>query len=211
MTNPASRPPSKKRGRRLILASASAARAKLLRAAGVSFAVRPAGIDEKVLKATLKREGIGAEQAALALAERKARAISAVEPKALVIGCDQLLECDREWFDKPATRAAARAQLLYLCGRSHRLATAAVVLEGGKLLWQDVSSPRLRMRRFSEAFLEDYLRKAKGTVQESVGGYRLEGPGAQLFESIEGDYFSVLGLPLLALLAFLRSQGVIAT
>src|SRR3990170_4911741 len=167
MTNPASHPPSKKRGRRVILASASAARAKLLKAAGVSFAVRPAGIDEKVLKATLKREGIGAEQAALALAERKARAISAVEPKALVIGCDQLLECDREWFDKPATRAAARAQLLYLCGRSHRLATAAVVLEGGKLLWQDVSSPRLRMRRFSKAFLENYLRKTTATVQES--------------------------------------------
>lgn len=193
----------------LVLASASRTRARLLAEAGLAFSAVAAVADEAALKESLKREGASAEDVALALARLKARRVAAERPGALVVGCDQLLECEGEWFDKPRDKNAARAQLAQLRGRMHRLATAVVVVKEDRCLWHHVASPRLTMRAFSDAFLANYLERVGEEVCESVGGYRLEGLGAQLFETVEGDYFAILGLPLLPLLAYLRDSGVL--
>lgn len=193
----------------VVLASASKTRARLLAAAGLEFIVAPARADEARLKDALALKGVDAAEAARALAELKAQWLSAERPEALVIGCDQLLDCDGRWFDKPADAAAARRQLLALRGRTHRLATAVVVMEGGVRVWQHVAEPRLTMRPFSDGFLDAYLARAGAELCECVGAYRLEALGAQLFTHIEGDYFAILGLPLLPLLAYLRERGVV--
>jgi septum formation protein len=194
---------------RLVLASASAARRALLAGAGLRFEAVAAAVDEAAIKEAAQAEAIPPADAALMLADAKAERIARRDPEALVIGCDQLLVCDGQWFDKPTDPAAARAQLRRLRGRRHELVTAVVCHRYGRRIWQHVALPRLWMRNFSEAFLEAYLAAEGERVTQSVGGYRLEGPGVQLFARIEGEYAAILGLPLLPLLGFLRDHGVL--
>jgi septum formation protein len=193
----------------LVLASASTIRAQLLAAAGVDFRIEPAELDEGFLKQARRAEGRDAADCALALAEAKARQVAARRRQAVVIGADQLLVCGEVWFDKPADLGQARTQLQILRGRTHELVTAVCVVLDGSRLWHTVSRPRLTMRNFTDAFLDDYIAAEGADILGSVGAYRLEGRGAQLFERIEGDYFAILGLPLLELLGFLRTKGMI--
>lgn len=195
---------------RLILASASTARAAVLRAAGVEFSIEPAFVDETAIKRAHEATGGSAEVCAIALAEAKARTIAARHPGALVLGADQLLVADGEWFDKPADLDSAEAQLRRLRGRDHILVTAACVFCGEQRLWQALTMPRLTMRRFGEGFLAEYIAAEGNAVLSSVGAYRIEGRGAQLFERIDGDHFAILGLPLIELLQFLRGRGGLA-
>jgi septum formation protein len=199
----------------LILASASATRRGLLERAGLAFEALPAAVDEAALKEGAQAEGIPPEGAATVLAEAKAERIARRRPEALVIGCDQLLVCRMEdgkerWFDKPADLGAARAQLLALRGRTHRLVTATVAWRGGERVWGDVTIPCLTMRAFSDAFLDSYLAAEGEAILSSVGAYRLEGLGVHLFGRVEGEHGAILGLPLIPLLGFLRGHGVVA-
>lgn len=194
---------------RVVLASASTARAALLRAAGIGFAVEPAAIDESRLKDNARRAGDPPIRCALALAAEKACAVSRRHPEALVIGGDQLLAAGADWFEKPRDLAEARTQLLALRGRTHTLATAVCVAQGGTTQWEATSASELTMRCFSDAFLDAYILAEGESLLGSVGGYRLEGRGVQLFARISGDHFAVLGLPLLELLEFLRERGVV--
>lgn len=192
----------------LILATASQTRLSLLRDAGIAAAAIPASIDEEAIKRAARRDGASPDDTALLLADLKARRVA--KPDAIVIGADQLLVCDGTWFDKPADRAAARTQLLMLRGRPHTLHTALVAYRDARRIWQHVACPRLTMRHFSEAALDAYLDLEGDRLLFSVGAYRLEGPGVQLFSAVEGEHAAILGLPLLALLAFLRQQGILA-
>jgi septum formation protein len=196
-------------GSRLVLASGSATRRAMLAAAGLDAESVTPGVDEAEVKAAARADRLAAEETALLLAELKAARVTRHRPDALVIGADQLLVCGEDWFDKPPDLAAARAQLAALRGRSHRLVTAVVVSRGGNRLWHHLATPILAMRGFSDAFLDAYLALEGERVLGSVGAYRLEGPGVHLFERIEGDHFSILGLPLLPLLGFLRQHGVL--
>lgn len=196
---------------RLVLASQSPSRAALLTGAGLAFERAPAGVDEAAAKDSLKAEGATPGQLADTLAELKAARISPRFPGALVLGADQVLACDGEWFDKPPDLAAARAQLLSLRDRTHQLFSAAVILRDGERLWGRTEHATLRMRAFSEEFLDAYLEKVGDRALTSVGAYQLEGPGVQLFSHIEGDFFTILGLPLLALLDFLRGHGALSS
>jgi len=193
----------------VILASASVTRRDLLAAAGVAFDARAAGVDEAALKQVARAAGESAETAALRLAEAKAEVVARDAPDVLVIGADQILVCGHAWYDKPADMAAARAQLLTLRGRTHGLATAVVCVRGGQAVWRHAETPRLTLRDFSPAFLDAYLALEGERVLSSVGAYRLEGPGVQLFTRVEGDHSAILGLPLLPLLGFLRAAGVL--
>ena len=196
----------------LILASGSATRAALLRAAGVPFTAVPAPVDEASLRDALRAEGVPAADAAVALAEVKARHIAARAPaEAIVLGADQLLVVEGEWLEKPENRAAAASQLRRLRGRPHRLVSAVVAFRGASRVWHEVDTATLTLRPFSEAFLEHYLQAAGDTVLGCVGAYRLEGLGAQLMTRVDGAHATVLGLPLLPLLQFLRDQGVLAS
>lgn len=194
---------------RLILASGSAARKAVLAAAGIIFEARVAAVDEAALKAGARAEGLSVEDTALMLADMKAQRVARLDPEALVIGCDQMLVCGISWFDKPADMAEARQHLLALRGVSHTLVTAVVCRRGGARIWQHVARPRLTMRDFSEAFLDHYLTVEGETVLTSVGAYRLEGIGVQLFDAIAGEQSEILGLPMLPLLGFLRQHGVV--
>jgi len=193
----------------LILASASTARRRLLEAAGLTFAICPAAVDEADVKRSARAEGARADDAATLLAALKAERVAAREPNAIVIGADQILVCGASWFDKPEHRDAAREQLRALRGKAHVLSTAVVCQRGGQRLWQHLARPRLVMREFSDAFLEAYLGAEGAAVTSSVGGYRLEGLGIHLFERFEGEHAAILGLPMLPLLGFLRQQGVL--
>lgn len=197
---------------RIILASASSARQAMLKGAGVVFEVVPAQIDESALRAAYLAVEAGAGAAAIAamLAAAKAEHVSRRHPDALVIGSDQVLECDGRLYEKPSDLSQAAASLRALRGREHRLVSAVAVAIAGANIWSTNDEARLRMRPFSDAFLDQYLSTADG-VCASVGAYRLEGPGIQLFEAITGDYFTILGMPLLPLLTALRQRGVLTT
>lgn len=194
---------------RLILASGSATRAALLREAGLDFTIQPAPVDEAGLKEAAQAEEIPPADAAILLAEAKAARVARREPEALVIGADQLLVCEGRWFDKPEDLPAARAQLQALRGRTHTLFTAVVLWRHGRRVWQHVATPRLTMRDFPDAFLDRYLALEGEAVTHSVGAYRLEGPGIQLFRAVESEHSAILGLPLLPLLGFLRQHGAL--
>jgi septum formation protein len=193
----------------VILASASKTRAALLRSAGVAAAVEPARIDESEVKQGLRAVRAAPSAMAESLAELKAQRVSRRHRNALVIGADQVLSCGGEVFDKPITLTEARRQLLALRGRRHELASAVVLVRDGQRLWHHVGQATLMVREFSEAFLDRYLDLAGEEVLASVGAYRLEGLGIQLFAGVDGDYFTVLGLPLLPLLDVLREHGVL--
>lgn len=193
----------------LILASSSSPRAALLAAAGVAFEVVPARVDEAAIKEALKAEGAPARDIAGALAELKARRVGARLPGRLVLGADQVLVCEDRLFDKPADRAEAADHLRELRGKTHQLLSAAVVCEGETPVWRHVGQARLTMRPFTDAFLDDYLDREGDAVLSTVGAYRFEGLGAQLFQRVEGDHFSILGLPLLEVLGFLRARGIV--
>ena len=195
----------------LVLASASTARRDLLVNAGLDVIVDPAHVDEEAIKGSMAADGAGAVDVALSLARLKAHRISTRHGGALVIGADQVLDLQGRWFDKPADMDHARGHLVALRGRTHKLVTAASVFRDGEQIWHHVETPELTMRDFSDGFLDDYLAQAGDSVLSSVGAYRLEGMGVQLFNRIEGDYFAILGLPLLALLDFLRGHGVVKT
>ncbi len=192
-------------GEPLVLASRSKARRQLLTAAGVPVGVSPADIDERSLEAAASSSPPG-EIAAL-LARAKACAVAALCPGRLTLGADQTLALGTACFAKPADLAAARAQLCALRGRTHALYSAIAFVRDGKTLFEHVGIARLTMRAFSDRFLDRYLETVGAAATTSVGGYQIEGAGAQLFERIEGDYFTVLGLPLLPVLDFLRRQG----
>ncbi len=195
----------------IILASASQSRRKLLEAAGIAFSIVPAGVDEAAMKRSQVLLSEGFDHLATQLARQKALVVAARNPGALVIGADQVLVCEGEAFDKPENLAAARQQLLRLRGRTHRLETAIACARRDDVLWSHVEAPQLTMRAFSTDHLEAYIAAEGTALTESVGGYKLEGAGIQLFENVTGDYFAILGLPLLPLLAFLRAQGAVAT
>jgi septum formation protein len=192
----------------LVLASASATRLALLRAAGFCCEAVPAAVDEAEIRRGVQEEGGVAADAALLLAELKATRVSRARPEALVIGADQILDADGTWFAKPKNLAEARAQLLALRGRAHELATAVVCQRAGQVVWHHVAKPRLVMREFSEAFLDAYLEAAGDSVLCSVGSYQLEGLGVHLFAGVHGEHAAILGLPLLPLLGFLRQHGL---
>jgi len=192
----------------LVLASASPTRRALLQAAGLHFTTFPAGIDEADVKRAALAQQATAADTALLLARRKAEAVD--QPGAVVIGCDQILVCNDLWYDKPPDLPAARRQLRSLRGQAHTLQTACVARRDDTELFSHVAAPRLFMRAFSDRFLDSYLAEEGEAILGSVGAYRLEGPGIQLFDRIEGDHTAILGLPMLPLLGFLRALGMIA-
>ena len=194
---------------RLILASTSQTRMRLLTSAGIAFEAQPSRVDEDGVKTGLLAEGLPPSAVADALAEMKALRLSTNDPEALVLGCDQVLDFEGRLIDKSESLAEARELLLSLRGNGHDLVTAAVLAKGGAPIWRKSERARLRMREFGEEFLDAYLAAEGEEILSSVGCYHLEARGAQLFERIEGDYFSILGLPLLPLLAVLREHGIV--
>jgi septum formation protein len=192
---------------KIILASTSKTRQTILHNAGIDFT----SLDSKLAEAPIKRSAAKAspKQLALALAHEKAKLISIANPEALVIGTDQTLGLGQQLFDKPETIAEATVQLTKLRGQSHRLYSAIVCLANTNTLWSYCGEAELHMRNFSDEFLQNYLKDISATYSHSVGGYQLESAGINLFDRIEGDYFTILGLPLLPLLAFLREQRII--
>ena len=194
---------------RLVLASGSASRRRLLEAAGVPFEAATAAVDEDEVKLAMKAEGADAFAVAEALAELKAQRVSPRFPGALVLGADQMLVCEGAWFDKPTDLAGAAEHLRRLAGRPHHLLTALCLLHDGTRIWHHRDRAELTMRPLSEAAIQGYLAEVGAAALGSVGGYQLEGRGIQLFQSISGDFFGILGLPLLPLLDMLRNHRVI--
>jgi septum formation protein len=194
----------------LVLASQSAIRRTMLENAGLRVETLPARIDEDEIKLAMRAGGASVEDVAIKLAEAKARRIAERVPGAIVVGCDQMLDCNGVWFDKPPDRAHASAHLRALSGKTHRLVSAVVAYRNMVRVWHHVDAAKLTVRPLSDAFIDSYLDQAGDAALSSVGAYQLEGLGAQLFTRIEGDYFTVLGLPLLPLLGFLRANGVVA-
>ena len=199
----------------LTLASGSRTRAVMLRNAGLDFNVAPAELDEAAVKQSLRAEDAPPHRVADTLAGMKAariaRKIAGTDPGHLVLGADQVLDLDGALLDKPADRAAAADHLRRLSGKRHRLVSAAVLLEDGERIWDCSDVATLAVRPLSDRFIEAYLDSAGDDALDSVGAYRLEGLGAHLFASVEGDFFTILGLPLLPLLDFLRGHGVLET
>lgn len=184
-------------------------RSRILENAGVLHVCDPAGIDEREIENRLRGDGAEVETIVLSLAQAKAADVAGRHPDAYVIGADQILECGDRWFDKPEDPAGARKTLTALRGREHRLVNGMSVNLNGETVWQHLETASLTMRPVSDSFIENYIAEESPDILASVGAYRLEQRGAQLFERIEGDYFTILGLPLLPLLEFLRVSGVL--
>lgn len=193
----------------LVLASGSAIRRQLLERAGVPVSVVPARIDEEALRDGLLAEGAAPHDVADALAEAKAMRVAGKHPRSLVLGCDQVLGFKGHVFGKPTSPEDARDQLMRLRGQTHALYSAAVIYEEARPVWRHVGHVRLTMRAFSDAYLDDYLTRNWDSVRESVGAYKLEEEGVRLFAQVQGDYFSVLGLPLIELLSYLAQRGTV--
>ncbi|MFY0659653.1 MAG: Maf family protein [Shimia sp.] len=191
----------------LILASGSEIRAQLLSKANVGYETVKPRVDEEMIKRSLQAEGATPRDVADALAEAKARKVSLKRPEALVLGCDQVLDFQGTIFSKPDSVEDARNQLLLLRGQRHMLLSAAVIYQKGEPLWRHVGVVRLFMRQFSNAFLDGYLDRNFDSIRHSVGGYKLEEEGVRLFDKIDGDYFTVLGMPLVEILSFLTTRG----
>ncbi|RWB06008.1 MAG: Maf-like protein [Mesorhizobium sp.] len=194
---------------KIILASGSPFRKALLVHAGVPVEAVPAEVDERALEAPLQGSGISPEDVALVLAEAKATEVSERKPGALVLGCDQTLSLGDEVFHKPADMEAARRHLLALSGKTHQLNSAVVLARNGAVLWRHVGVASLTMRKLDPAFIGRHLARVGAKALSSVGAYQIEGEGIQLFERVEGDYFTIVGLPLLPVLAKLREFGAI--
>lgn len=193
----------------LILASSSEIRAQLLSQAGVSFEIKPARVDEEAMKEALLADGAPPRDIADALAEAKARKVAGSQPDKLVLGCDQVLAFEDKILSKPNSIEEALNQLKMLSGQRHQLLSAAVIYDGGKPVWRHVGVVRLFMRDSSEAWLKDYVARNWHSIQHSVGGYKLEEEGVRLFTRIDGDHFTVLGMPLLELLSYLTLRGTL--
>ena len=194
----------------LVLASKSSVRRALLEAAGIPVEVEPARVDERAVESS-KAVSAGAKDVALLLAREKALEVAGRKGKSIVLGADQTLAQGARRFSKPADALAAREQLQALAGKTHELHAAVALVRGGDVMFETVATARLTMRPLSEAFLDAYLAAAGDRVSASVGAYQLERAGVHLFERIEGDHFTILGLPLLPLLAYFRSAGLVVS
>jgi septum formation protein len=195
----------------LVLASGSVTRADILKNAGLEFETRRPNVDEASIRLSMIETNATVEACAGRLAELKALEISAEQPRALVIGADQILEFEGNWFEKPETPDQARAQLLRLSGGEHRLISSVSVALGNAVIWRHTDQASLVMRRLGDAFMDRYIETMGERMFGSVGGYQIEGLGAQLFASVDGDHYTILGLPLLPLLGFLRDSDVLGT
>lgn len=194
---------------RLILASQSKIRRHVLENAGVKFEAIASNVDEEMAKIALRDAGLKPSEQAHELAKLKAHKLSKRFPDAYVIACDQMLALDGEVYDKAADMDDARARLKHFRGKTHYLQNAMVIYKSGEFIWRYDCAPKLKMRSFSDEFLDDYLTQSGDKILSSVGCYQLEGLGVQLFDEISGDYFAILGLPLLPLLTFLRNHNII--
>jgi len=194
---------------KLILASRSPIRAKLLQQSGIDFEAVKALVDEEMMKASMLAEQAPHRDIADKLAEIKAMKVSQKYPEKFILGCDQILSFNGEIFSKPKNKSALRDQLLALKSSRHELLSAAVIYQNAKPIWRFVGTARLTMRDFSETFLDNYIDQNWKSVENCVGGYQIEAEGIQLFQRVEGDYFSILGMPLLEILNFLTVRGVI--
>jgi septum formation protein len=199
-----------KTSQRLILASGSTIRAQILDGAGLEYEVISKPVDESAIKMSMLAEGARLRDIADALAEAKALRVSRQET-GFVIGADQIMVMDNELYDKPKTIDAVRSRLKLMRGKTHKLLGAVVVCENAQVVWRHLAVTTLSVRNFSDAFLDTYIEAEGEALTKSVGAYRFEGPGAQLFSKVEGDFFSILGLPLLPLLDYLRIREVIAS
>jgi len=197
--------------RAVVLASSSGTRRRMLESAGVEVVAVAPRVDENGIRDSMAAAGADAAAIADVLAERKACAVSRRHRSDLVIGADQILDCGGVIYGKPADRDAARGQLLALRGKTHRLVSCVCVARGEQRLWHHLDRAHLTMRNFSDSFADDYLDTVGETALEGPGSYRIEGYGSQLFARISGDYFTILGLPLLPVLDYLRTQGVLAS
>lgn len=195
----------------MVLASGSATRADLLTKAGISFSVNVPKIDEETIKASLLADKATPRDIADCLAEMKAKKISDRTPGVPVLGCDQVLDFDGTLFSKPKTKEDCVSQLRSLSGQRHKLLSAAVLYENGEPMWRHVGVVTLRMRALSDAFIHSYVEQNWGSIQYSVGGYKLEEEGVRLFSSVQGDFFHVLGMPLLEILGYLADRGDLET
>lgn len=194
----------------VILASGSASRRAVLAAAGIEAEAIKPNVDEDSIKAALRADGASVRDQAMALAELKAVKISRTRP-GLVIGGDQMLNLSEVAFDKPKDLAEAKSHLQRLSGQPHHLETALVICQNGEPIWRHLARPKLKVRILSDAFIDDYIEACGKALLSTVGAYQLEGRGAQLFETIEGDFFSILGLPLLPLLEYFRTRGILTS
>ncbi|MGR3634354.1 MAG: Maf family protein [Shimia sp.] len=195
----------------LVLASGSEIRAQLLRNAEVEFDINPGRVDEEMIRRSLEAEDAPPRDIADALAEAKARKISVKTPGVLVLGCDQVLDFQGKVMSKPIDVDHARAQLTQLRGQRHMLHSAAVLYENGEPIWRYIGTVRLFMRKFSDGYLDAYLARNWDSIRHSVGGYKLEEEGVRLFEKIDGDYFTVLGMPLVEILSYLTLRRDLET
>lgn len=193
----------------LILASSSATRRRLLTNAGVDFRVVPPGLDEKTIKTEYQAQGANPSETAMALALAKARTVSSKFPDQLVLGADQILVCNGQWFEKPKGTDGIRNHLTRLSGQQHKLINGVAIVECGIPVWCYDNTITMKMRRLNEDFVNYYIDRAGEEVHKSVGAYNLEGLGIQLVSQTDGDFFSILGLPLIPILEFLRKRGIV--